>query len=247
MLPRSGQPRLRQERERRHGLRRVRARPGLALGGRRALGPRRSVHGARLRALRTAHGRREPPLPLPRRCRGGPPGVPSGRDDAGRQPAARAAARRPRVLGGGRHVAQRLRRCGRHRPGAERLDHRRRSGRGHRAVPRLAIQRHLRRSDVRGRPWAGGVQRLLPAALPARRGCRRPAPAPVAAARTPAGARCGLRDEGGLGTGRSRRAGSAVASFRARPGELRLDASLRGSTGSWRRAGPSGSTPASST
>ncbi len=129
---------------------------------------------------------------------------------------------------------------GRHRPGAERLDHGRRSGRRYRAVPRLALQRHLRRSDVRGRSRARGVQRLLPAPLPVRRGCRRPTTAPVAAARTPAGPRGGLRDEGGLGTTRSPRAGSAVAPFRARPGRATAGPSHRGSTASWRRAGPSG-------
>ena len=49
-------------------------------------------------------------FPFLGRRRGGPPRLPSGRDDAGRQPAARAAARGPGVLGRRRHVAQRLRR-----------------------------------------------------------------------------------------------------------------------------------------
>ena len=102
VLPRPRQPRLRQERARRHGLRRVRDRSGVALGGRRPLGPRRALAAARLRALRPAHGRGDPPLPVPRRRRGDPARLPPGRDDPRCQPAPRPAAGRPRVLGRGR-------------------------------------------------------------------------------------------------------------------------------------------------
>ncbi len=60
---------------------------------------------------------------------------------------------RPRLLGRGRSVAQRVRRWRRDRPGDGRLDHERRSGRGHRAVPGVAVRRRVPRPDVRGRAW----------------------------------------------------------------------------------------------
>ena len=106
---------------------------------------------AGLRALRAADGRGDPALPVPRRRRGDPPRLPSGRDDARRQPAARPAARGPRLLGRRRAVAQRVRRGRRDRPGDGRLDHGRRSGRRHRAVPGVAVRRHVSRSR-RSRP-----------------------------------------------------------------------------------------------
>ena len=122
------------------------AEPVVALGGRRALGARRRVAAARLRAVRAAHGGRHPPLPVPRRCRGDPPRLPPRRDDARREPADRADARRARLLGRRRAVAQRVRRWRRDRAGARRLDHGRRSGRRHRAVPGVAVRRHVPRS-----------------------------------------------------------------------------------------------------
>ena len=122
--------------------------PALALGGRRALGARRAVAAARLGALRAADGRRDPALPVPRRRRGDPPGLPPGRDDARREPAARAAPGRARLLGRGRAVAQRVRRRRRDRAGDGGLDHGRRPGRGHRAVPGVAVRR--RRIAIRG-------------------------------------------------------------------------------------------------
>ena len=66
VLPRSGQPRLRQERARRDGLRRVRDGSGVALGGRRPVGSRRRSLPPGLRAVRAAHGRGDPALPVPR-------------------------------------------------------------------------------------------------------------------------------------------------------------------------------------
>ena len=99
LLPRPGQPRVRQERAGRHGLRRLRDGPGLALGGRRAMGPRRALAATRLGTVRAVDGRRHPALPVPRRRRGDPARLPSGRDDARRQPAVGAAPRCPRASG----------------------------------------------------------------------------------------------------------------------------------------------------
>ena len=55
---------------------------------------------------------------------------------------------------------------GRDRPSDRGLDHGRRPGRRHRAVPGVAVRRHVSRSDVRGGSGARDLQRLLPAALP---------------------------------------------------------------------------------
>ena len=86
-------------------------------------------------------------------ARGDPPRLPSRRDDAGLQPAARTAARRPRLLGRRGPVAQRLRRRRRDRPGDGRLDHDRGSRRGRRAVSSVAVRRDVSRPDLRGRAW----------------------------------------------------------------------------------------------
>ena len=50
LLPRPGQPRLRQERARRDGVRWLRAGPAVALGGRRAVGARGAVAARRIRS-----------------------------------------------------------------------------------------------------------------------------------------------------------------------------------------------------
>ena len=89
--------------------------------------------------------------------------------------------------------------------------------------------------------------RLLPAALPVRRRRGGPAAAAVRAPWPAPGGRRGLRHEGRLGTGRPSRAGPAVASFRARPGRLRLDAAAVVRARRSPRAGPSASEPGSST
>ena len=120
-------------------------------------------------------------------------------------------------------VAQRVRRRGRDRPGDGRLDHGRRSGRGHRAVPGVAVRRRLPRPRFRGRAGARDVLRLLPAPLPVRRGPGRPAAAAVRAPRAAPGGRRGVRHQGRLGTCRLPRAGPPVAPRRARPGRVRLD------------------------
>ena len=104
------------------------------------VGPRGPAAAARLRAVRPADGRRDPAVPVPGRRRGGPARLPPRRDDPRRQPAPRAGTGRPRVLGRGRALAQRLRRRRRHRPGDGRLDHGRRSGRRHRPVPGVAVR-----------------------------------------------------------------------------------------------------------
>ena len=229
LLPRPGQPRLRQERARRDGLRRVRARPALALGGRRAMGARGAVAAARLGPVRAADGRRDPALPVPRRRGGDPAGLPPRRDDARREPVARATPRGSRVLGRGRAVAQRVRRWGRDRPGDGRLDHDRRSGRGHRAVPGVAVRRHVPRPGVRGRAGARDVLRLLPAPLSVRRGPGGAAAAAVRALRPAPGGGRGVRHEGRLGAGRLSRAGPAAG---AAPGATRRATAGRGRPGS---------------
>ena len=191
---------------------------------------------ARLGAVRAADGRRHPPLPVPRRRRGDPPRLPPGRDDARREPAARAAARRPRVLGRRGAVAQRLRWRRRDRPGDRRLDHGRRSGRRHRAVSGLAVRRHLPRPGVRGRPGARDLRRLLPAALPVRR--RRGRPAAPAVARSTAGsrrpARSSARRPAGSGPTSTSRAGRGAASGATRPPTA--GRGRRGSSACWRGA-----------
>ena len=66
---------------------------------RRAVGARRADAAARPRALPAADGRRRPALPVPRRRGRDRARLPSRRDDAGRQPAARPDARRARASG----------------------------------------------------------------------------------------------------------------------------------------------------
>ena len=165
VLSRSGQPGLRQERARRDGVRRVRDGPAITLGGRRAVGARSAVAAARLGAVLAADGRRDPSLPVPRRCGGHPPGVSPGRDDPRCRSIAWATPRGPRVLGRGRALAQRVRRRRWDRPGDGRLDHRRGSGRGCRAVPSVAVRRRLPGSGVCGRSGPRDVRRLLPAPI----------------------------------------------------------------------------------
>ena len=119
VLPRPGQPRLRQERERRHGLRRLRARAGRRAGrtASRGITPRRSLPPdyERFAPLMAGAIRR---FPFLADAEVDPAGLPSRRDDPGREPAARAAAGGPRVLGRCRAVAQRLRWWRRDRAGA---------------------------------------------------------------------------------------------------------------------------------
>ncbi len=221
--------------------------PVVALGGRRAVGARGALAAARLRALRAADGRRDPALPVPRRRRGDPARLPPGRDDARRQPAARAAARasagsgsRPGCRSTGSAVAAAS-------AGAGRLDHDRRPGGRHRAVPGVAVRRRLPRPGVRGRARArdvlatttGCATRTTPTS-PAGRGAsrrsmggsRRPAPS---SGRRPAGngptttSRDGRGDAPGAtrrrGAGPSRRGSIAccdeVAAVRERAGHHR--------------------------
>ena len=125
---------------------------------------------------------------------------------------------------GGRAVAQRVRGWGRDRTGDGRLDHGRRSGRGHRAVPGVAVQRHVSRPGLRGRTGARDVLRLLPASLSVRRGPGWPAASALGALWAAPGGRRGVRHEGGLGAGRLPRPGRWLAAGRSRPGGLRLDA-----------------------
>ena len=94
-------------------------------------------------------------VPLARRRGRDGAGLPSRRDDAGRQSAARPVARRRGLLDGGRAVAERLRRRRRAREGARRALHVRR-GRGRRpAVPAVALRRPVPRfASSRPRPGA---------------------------------------------------------------------------------------------
>ena len=77
-----------------------------------------------------------------------PAALPSRRDDARRQPAARADPRHAGVLGRRRAVAERVRRRRRDRPRARRVDHRRRAGARPQLLPRLALRRPAYRD-----PW----------------------------------------------------------------------------------------------
>ena len=86
-----------------------------AVGGRRALGSRREPGPVGHGPLRAAARGRDPPLPVPRGRGRDPPALPSGRDDPGRQPAARADARAAGLLGRRRALAERLRRRRRRR------------------------------------------------------------------------------------------------------------------------------------
>ena len=115
------------------------------------------------------------------------------------QPAARADARRARLLDGGRAVAERLRRRRRHRQGARRVDHDGRD-RGRRVrLPRLALRRHLPRRALRRGGGARDVPLLLPPPLSARR--RRAGRGRSACPRSTAGcrsrARCSARRTAG--------------------------------------------------
>ena len=113
-------------------------------------------HGARALApdherFRPLHGRRRPPLPVPRRRRRGRARLPPGRDDPGRKPAARAAAGRARLLARRRALAERLRRRRRARAGARGVADRRGDRARRLRLPRLALRGHLSRAP-RSRP-----------------------------------------------------------------------------------------------
>ncbi len=101
-----------------------------------------------------ADGRRGAALPVPRRRRRRHARLPSRRDDARRQPAARPDARRARLLDGRRPVAERLRRRRRHRQDHRRVDHVGRDRARRLRLPRLALRRRLPRPRLRrgGRP-----------------------------------------------------------------------------------------------
>ena len=93
VLPRPRQPRLRQAGGRRAAHRRLRAGPARALDRRRAVGPRRQPGRVGHGPLRAAARGRHPPVPVPRGRGRRAPALPPGRDDARRQPAARARCR----------------------------------------------------------------------------------------------------------------------------------------------------------
>ena len=98
--------------------------PAVALGRRRAVGARQPAAADRTRSgSRPLLAGRDPPLPVPGGRRRGQARLPSRRDDARRQPAARPDAGRPRLLDGGRPVAERLRRRRRHGQDRCRVDH----------------------------------------------------------------------------------------------------------------------------
>ena len=152
-----------------------------------------------------------------------PARVPPGCDDPGREPAARADARRSRVLGGGRPVAQRLRGRRRDRPGDGGLDHDGRPGRRRRAYRAWRFPDTYRDPDVRGGLDARGVRYYYRLRYPVRR--RRGGPAAAALG----GPRRGSRSRARYSA--SRRAssaptttepGRAVAPGRAGPAGLGL-------------------------
>ena len=177
---------------------------------------------ARRGAVRAADGRRRPAVPVPGGRRRGGAGLPPRRDDARRQPAARADPRRARLLAGGRAVAERLRRRGRHGPHHRRVDHHRRDRARHPRLSGVAVRRGL----PQPRPGRGrrprGLPLLLPAALPARHRRVGPAQPPRAAARAAAGPGRGVRVEERLGAARLLPARPAVAPGGCRPARVRL-------------------------
>ena len=172
---------------------------------------------------------RDPALPVPGRRRGGPPRLPPRRHDARREPAHRPDARRARVLGRRRAVAQWLRWRRRHRAGDRGLDHGGRSRCRHRAVSGVAVRGHVPRRRVHLGPRSRDVRRLLPASVPVRRGRGGPAAPAVAAQLAPRGRGRRVRHEGRLGA-------SGPASTRAA-----VDARRAGSRGSAAGRGPTGS------
>ncbi len=202
VLPRSRLPRLRQVRGGRRPLRRLRARPGRALAGRRPVGAQRAERAGRRGPLRAAHAGCRAALPVPRRRGRRQARVPPGCHDARRQSARRRAARGARLLRRGRPLAERLRRSGRHRQGARgaRDDGRERARPA--GLPPVALRRGAPRPAVRGRDRARGLSLLLPAALPARQRRARAAAAHERAARAHAGRRRGLRGQERLGARR---------------------------------------------
>ena len=123
LLPRSRLSRVREVGGGRRAVRRLRARPRRALDRRRAVGPQRPDRAGRRGALRAAHAGRGAALPVPGRCGRGEARLPPRRDDAGRQSAGRRAARDPGLLRRGGPLAERIRRCGRHRQGGRRARH----------------------------------------------------------------------------------------------------------------------------
>ena len=214
---------------------------------RRALGSRRDLHGARLGALPAADGGRDPALPVPRRRRGRPPRLPPRRDDAQRKPVDRPDAGRARLLGRGGVVAERVRGRGRDRASGRALDGRWRSRRRHRAVPGVAIRRHVSRSQVRGGSRSRDLRRLLPPALSVRRRRRGPsAPTLGAAPAARAGGRR-LRHEGRLGARGPPSAGADVDPQRAGCHESEGGHGQTGSSGWGRSIAPSASASGSST
>ena len=239
VLPRPGQPRLRQERARRDGVRRVRDGPGRRAGRTACRGstrPRRCPPDyERFAPLMAGAIRRFPFLADAEAIRlvCHPDAMtPDANPLLGPLPG------RARVLGRGRPVAQRLRRRRRDRPGDGRLDHGRRPGRGHRAVPGVAVRR--RRIAIRG--FAAGLARETYAdyyrlRYPVRRGRRRPAAPAVrrstAGSRRPA--RCSGRRPAGSGrtttTRAGRGAGPAATSARMAGRGRLVRAGRRGGTG----------------
>ena len=118
-------------------------------------------------ALCAAHGGRREALPVPGRRRRRQARLPPRRDDARRQPAGRRGAGRAWLLRRGRALAQRLRRCGRHRQGRGRARDRRRERAGSAVVPPLALRRRPPRSAstrprTRARPTATTTDCAIP-------------------------------------------------------------------------------------
>ncbi len=223
MLPRHGQPGLRAQRGGRNALRRLRRRSRLALGGWGAVGAREPVPPSGRGAVPAALAGRDPPLPVPAGRGDGEARLPSRRDDAGRKPLARAHARCAGLLDGGRPLAERLRRRGRNGEDRGRADHHRGVGARRAELSPLALRRALPRSRLHDGGLPRGLPLLLPPPLSARHGRVGKAAAPQSAARPPAGARRGLRDEERLGAGRLFPTGPGVATRGRRPARVRLD------------------------
>ena len=136
---------------RRRALRRLRARSGRPLGGRRPVGSRRPRAPSGSRALRPADGGGRAAVPVPGGRRRGGARLPPRRDDARRQPAAGPMPGTPGFWMAAGPLAERLRRRRRHRKDDRRVDERPARPSSTHRLPRLAVRRRATGRPPRSR------------------------------------------------------------------------------------------------
>ena len=243
MPPRPREPRVPPGGGRRLPHRRLRARAGGLVRGRRAVGLHPAAPPVRLGALRRDHGRRDPARAGPRpgrdgasheRARGHHPGQPA---------APRPRARRSGVLGRGRAVPHRLRGGRRDRGRRGRVARRGRAALRRDRDERPALRPGVRGPGVRGGAGSRVLSLLLHAPLPARREPVDARAAAVPARRALPGDGRGVRREERLGARDLLRARSPRAPRRRRPAGVGMGATgfLRpGRRGASRRSGACG-------